>query len=36
MPTEYVNNGDTYVILLEQMSASAEETKPDMDILSHK
>jgi hypothetical protein len=41
MPTEHVNNGDTYVILLEQISATeqpvAQGTKlPNMDILSHK
>ena len=40
MPTEHVNNGDTYVILLEQISTSsvvqAGEPKLDMDILSHK
>ena len=32
MPTEHVNNGDTYVILLEQQNNS----QPNMDILSHK
>ena len=32
MPTEHVNNGDTYVILLEQQNNS----RLNMDILSHK
>jgi ubiquitin C-terminal hydrolase len=32
MPTENVNNGDTYVILLEQQNNS----RLNMDILSHK
>ena len=41
MPSEHVNNGDTYVILLEQISATehtlAAGTKvPSVDILSHK
>jgi hypothetical protein len=41
MPTEHVNNGDTYVILLEQcpdssVPTSREDGGPNMDILSHK
>jgi len=43
MPTEHVNNGDTYVILLEQCpdssistTSSTEKRVPNMDILSHK
>ena len=42
MPTEHVNNGDTYVILLEQCPDSsnttpaAQQIGPNMDILSHK
>jgi hypothetical protein len=43
MPTEHVNNGDTYVILLEQCPdsipsapVSREDGGPNMDILSHK